>query len=56
MKEGRAYPTVLLRSQFSTGCHSGAALAEVEYSGAISIALLENLKKFLGRYNVEYDT
>jgi hypothetical protein len=31
-------PIVLLRSQFSTGSHSGAAGARVEYYGSIPIA------------------
>jgi hypothetical protein len=43
-KCGQGMATVLLRSQFSTGSHSGAALAEGEYGGRISVSFIGNLK------------
>ncbi len=49
---GQAMASVLLRSQFSTDCHSGAALGGVEYEGAISVSLYQNIEKFSGRYIV----
>jgi hypothetical protein len=40
---------VLLRSQFSTDSHSGAALAEAEYDGHISVSLYRKSEKNSGR-------
>ena len=50
-ESGQGMAIVLLRSQLSTGCHSGAALAEIEYDGAISIALYRKSGKFPGDYD-----
>ena len=49
-ESGQGMAIVLLRSQLSTGCHSGAALAEIEYDGAISIALYRKSEKFPAGY------
>jgi hypothetical protein len=44
-------PTVLLRSQFSAGCQSGAGVGGLECDGPISVALYQNLEKYSGIFD-----
>ena len=48
---GQSMASVLLRSQFSTDCHSGAALTDIEYEWAYLNFAFRKPEKFSGDYD-----